>query len=35
LRNNIQELKITQQNLLQQAERNRADAGANSGNLSA
>ena len=33
LRNNIEELKITHSNLLQQAERNKADAGNHAGNL--
>lgn len=34
LRNNIEDLKITHQNLLTQAEKNKADAGAHAANLS-
>lgn len=33
LKNNIDELKITHQNLLQQAEKNKADAGGHAANL--
>lgn len=33
LKNNIEELKITHQNLLQQAEKNKTDAGVHAANL--